>query len=85
MLDIKKNIEEEENTAEKKLVDGKEMPRVRQKERKNRTAMAEKVRESTVATELNEEDYGNFAGKQKGIEEDREWEKVGIKRAEGRG
>jgi hypothetical protein len=64
------------------MEEGKEMPRVGQKERKNRTAMAEKVRESTVATELNEEDYGNFAGKQIGIEEEREGEKVEIKRDE---
>ncbi len=33
-MKIKKNIEEEENTAEKKLMDGKEMPTVRQKERR---------------------------------------------------
>ncbi len=41
-LKIKKNIEKGENTREKKMVQGKEMPRVGQKKRKNRTAVAEK-------------------------------------------
>ncbi len=42
-MKIKKNIEEGESTGEEKMVDGKKMPKVGQKERKNRTAMVEKV------------------------------------------
>jgi hypothetical protein len=77
---IKKNIEEGENKGEKKLVDGKEMPRVRQKERKNRTSIFGKSKGKYSSNRVKWRRLRKIWRKSERKEEEMEGEKVGMKR-----